>query len=249
MEVAFRSVLFVHAFFGFIGLVAFWFPVFFLKGSRRHIRAGRIFLYSAYLVAGLGFVMALMIFIDPAGARPDEVRGDPADFLSRLSELLFLTFLALITVATVHHGVRVMQTKRDPGSIRTPFHTGLNAAAVLAGVAILAFGITSGEPILIALSPIGFLIGAGDLRYARRPRASRMAHWYEHLGAMLGGGIAFHTAFAVLGLSRFVQYDTKGVMGVLPWIAPTLVGVPATILFERHFRTKFREPKKAITAT
>ncbi len=37
-----------------------------------------------------------------------------------------------------------------------------------------------------------------------------MAHWYEHMGAMIGGGIAFHTALAVFGIQRFIQYSFGG---------------------------------------
>ena len=49
------------------------------------------------------------------------------------------------------------------------------------------------------LSPLGLYVGLKELRYARRPKASRMSLWYENMGAMIGGGIGFHTAFLVSG--------------------------------------------------
>ena len=95
--------------------------------------------------------------------------------------------------------------------------------------------------ILVALSPIGFLVGSGMLRYARGERKERMAHWYEHLGSMLGGGIAFHTAFAVFGIQRFIEYDLSGIVGLLPWILPTIVGTIAITIWTRHYRKKFED--------
>ncbi len=35
---------------GFVGLAAFWVPVFARKGSRAHMRAGRVYTYCAYVV-------------------------------------------------------------------------------------------------------------------------------------------------------------------------------------------------------
>ena len=37
-----------------------------------------------------------------------------------------------------------------------------------------------------------------------------MAWWYEHMGSMLGGGIAFHTAFLVLGAGRLFGLRLDG---------------------------------------
>jgi hypothetical protein len=74
-----------------------------------------------------------------------------------------------------------------------------------------------------------------------------MAHWYEHLGSMVGGGIAFHTAFAVFGIQRFIEYDLSGIVAVLPWVLPTIVGTIAITILTRHYRKKFGDlaPEKA----
>ena len=42
---------------------------------------------------------------------------------------------------------------------------------------------------------------------------------------MIGGGIAFHTAFAVFGAQRLWDYELSGFLGVLPWILPALIGI------------------------
>lgn len=247
MFVAYRSLLLVHVAFGFLGLVAFWVPVFAEKGGRVHVRAGRVFLTSAYVVAGTAFAIALLTVVSPFGTHPEARPADPADLPAVLAELrvieAFLGYLAIITLASVHHGVRAIRNP-DPASLRTPFHTALNAAAMAAGVGVLVLGLTMDHParwILVALSPLGLLIGGSALRYARRPKPSRMAHWYEHLGAMGGGGIAFHTAFAVFGIQRFIDYGLEGLLGLVPWVAPAIVGTVLIALATRRFKARFGE--------
>lgn len=238
-----------HVAFGFFGLAAFWVPIFMPKGGTAHIRAGRVFLWSAYIVGGTAFALAVLTLISPFGTHPEARPADPAGLPEALAELraleAFLAYLAVITIATVHHGVRVMQEKGDPAGIRSPFHTGINVLSILAGAGSLALGLTldhGARWIFVALSPIGFLVGIGALRYARRPKPSRMAHWYEHLGAMIGGGIAFHTAFLVFGIQRFVDYSLEGLLGIIPWVAPSVIGGIGIALFQRHYRRRFEAP-------
>ena len=59
------------------------------------------------------------------------------------------------------------------------------------------------------------------------------------MGATLGAGIAFHTAFAVFGMRRVLELPGTGLLGVLPWILPAAIGVPGTYLWQRHYRRKF----------
>ena len=99
------------------------------------------------------------------------------------------------------------------------------------------------EPVFAALSPIGFLVGRGNLRFARQPYVSRMAWWYEHMGSMLGGGIAFHTAFLVVGAGRLLAVQLTGFDAVIPWIVPSLIGIPATAIWVGYYRRKFREDR------
>ena len=61
------------------------------------------------------------------------------------------------------------------------------------------------------------------------------------MGATLGAGIAFHTAFAVFGMRRFVDLSNAGLLSILPWVLPAAIGIPATSLWQRHYRRKFGE--------
>lgn len=248
MHAAYQGLLLVHVVFALLGLVAFWVPIFARKGGTAHIRAGRVFLYAAYVVAATAVGIVVLTTVSPFGTHPEARPSDPAQISAAVAELriieLFLGYLAIVTFTSVYHGVRTIQAKRETESLRSPLHTGAAWASILAALGILFFAITSDHParwIFFALSPLGLLVGGGALRYARRPAASPMAHWYEHLGAMIGGGIAFHTAFAVFGIQRFVDYSLEGVLGLIPWVLPTLIGVPAIQIWGRHYRKRFGE--------
>lgn len=252
MHTLYQVLIAFHVAAGFIGLVAFWIPVFAPKGKPVHIRAGKVFVYCAYVVAGGALSIALLTVVSPFGTHPAARPDDPARMGEVLAQLrfieAFLGYLAIVTFATVWHGVRVMRSRRQRTPLRTPLHTAVSVIAILSGAAVFYLGFTSDQGtrwLLLALSPIGFFVGLGMLKYARGQRQERMAHWYEHMGSMIGGGIAFHTAFAVFGIQRFIDYDLSGIVGLLPWMLPTIIGTCAIVIWTRYYRKKFGDlPQK-----
>lgn len=245
----YHSVLAAHVACGIVGFVAFWTPAVARKGGAVHVRAGRVFFRATSLVALTGCAMATLLLIDPAAVKPP--RGMPptpealAAYEGRVRLVsAFLFYLLLITFTPVYHGVRVLATRRNPTALRTPFHTALNVAAIAGSAGMVVLGIALNTPVFLFLSPIGALIGFGNLGFARKPYPTPMAWWYEHMGSMLGGGIAFHTAFLVLGAGRLFGVNLTGFTAVIPWILPTLIGVPATAIWTRHYRRKFKEARQ-----
>ena len=224
---------------GFVGLAAFWVPVIAAKGGRWHITAGRIFVRAAYVVLAAAAIalLARTVVMIGDGRTP---LGDP----QRWGFIVFLGYLTAVTFVIIRHGMTVLQHKRNHAAMRTPLNVALAAAAALASVAVITYALIVSPPskiLLLALSPIGILTGGGILRFLRNEPASPRAWFYEHLGAMLGAGIAFHTAFFVFGASRLFDFGLTGWVAILPWIAPTLIGVPATNLWTRHYQRRFGE--------
>jgi hypothetical protein len=247
---AYRLALLVHIVAGIVGFFAFWTPALARKGGNVHVRAGRIFYWCTAAVVTTGLAMAALLWMDPLGIKAHgrtftPARAEEIAWRIRL-HVPFLAYLVLITFAPVHHGRRVLETRREPSLLRTPFHTLLSAVTLAAGVGMLVLGIAARMPIFAALSPIGMLIGFGQLGFARKPYPTPMAWWYEHMGSMLGGGIAFHTAFLVLGLQRVVQLD--GALAVVPWLLPTVVGIPASEIWTRYYKRKFNETGVTVPA-
>ena len=249
----YKLVLSLHIAAGLTGLAAFWTPAFARKGGTTHVQVGRVFYKATWVIALTGLAMAALVLLAPLAVHPraatltaEQVAAAAAR--DRMSAL-FLVYLVLITFAPVYHGVRVLETRGTPEKMRTPFHTALGIAGIAAAGGMIVLALVAREPVFAALSPIGFLSGRGNLRFARQPYTSRMAWWYEHMGSMLGGGIAFHTAFLVIGAGRLLGTQLSGFTAVVPWILPSLVGIPATAIWVAYYRRRFNEDGGSNTAT
>jgi hypothetical protein len=245
MLTTYKIVLALHVMAGLIGLAAFWTPALARKGGVTHVRAGRIFYWCTCAIAGTGVLMAALLLAAPLAVHPPRraVSAERAAMIAREIRLAapFLVYLVLITFAPVYHGVRVLATRRAPEQLRTPFHTVLHLAAIAASFGMVVLGLSTGRFVYAALSPIGFLIGLGDLGFARTPYPTPMTWWYEHMRSMIGGGVAFHTAFFVLGAGRLLGISLDGDWAVVPWLLPTIIGFPASAIWVRYYRRKFRE--------
>lgn len=240
MDLTRQILVWAHIILGFTGLVAFWFPIFSRKGSRLHKRIGRIFVNCGYGVTISAAASCFLAIVQ--GIQHGVLREDPGKF----AMALFLGYLALVTFVTLRHSMRVLEHKKDPAGVSTPLDRGLAAASIGASLGLIVFALNFFESngiLLLALSPIGLNLGWGIFRYAGQQNPSKHAWFYEHISAILGAGIAFHTAFAVFGLQRFLDVSSAGLIGLIPWVMPAAIGIPATSLWIRHYKKKFGELK------
>ena len=246
MRDVYRLVLLAHIACGIVGFFAFWTPALTRKGGRLHMAAGRAFFYATSGIALSGLAITGLLLADPIGIKvshPESLSPDRAAAIVnsvRVSSL-FLLYLVLITFTPVHHGVRVLATRHSPAKLRTRFHTTLNVATLLASLSMVFVGLWVGPLLFLYMSPIGLLIGWGNLQFARKPYPTPMAWWYEHMGSMLGGGIAFHTAFLVLGAGRLSGIQLEGPAAAIPWLLPTMIGVPASAVWTNYYKKRFNE--------
>lgn len=67
--------------------------------------------------------------------------------------------------------------------------------------------------------------------------------------AMLWGGVAFHTAFAVFGSQHLWPHDISAPLAVLHWILLTLISKPTIALWIRHYRLRFAPAKQEPAGT
>ncbi|NKB87639.1 MAG: hypothetical protein GKS06_05410 [Acidobacteria bacterium] len=226
-----------HIIVGFTGLAAWWVPVLTKKGGKQHVFFGKLFALSAYIIgttalAGVSMRMGYALW------QGIDVTQNPETF----GFLIFLAYLGVVTIGITHQAVRVIRTRNDPDSIRTPF---LKALAVLMGVgslAVVTWAVTqwsSVSPVLLALSPVGLLGAHGIYKYMYHRPPEKMAWWYEHMGAMLGAGIAFHTAFLVFGSRVVIDLQIFGAFNWVPWVLPAVIGTIGGSYWEKFYRRKF----------
>lgn len=245
----FQWLRWTHVGAGGLALILFWIPAIAPKGGRTHIRAGWFYVACMSVVVVTALAMSGLAFTIPLAvrriARPLSI-AELADFLrgQRLSAT-FLAYLAGLTLAAGWQGIWAVETKREPKAMRTPFTLALNVVVLVAGLTVLVLGIKYGSGPLIALSPIGPFIAAGNLRYLLRGPQSRMHWWYEHLSSMLATGIAGYTAFLVFGGGRLFPSVARSQLYTIFWVLPALIGVPAIFMTVAYYQRKFKETGRA----
>ena len=167
-----------------------------------------VFALSAYVVAGTA-MLTPQLHIGQALASGASLTDDPETF----GFLLFLFYLGTVTLALTRHAVQTIRTRRDPDSIRTPGHVVIGVIPALGSLCVVIWAIAFWSDIsivMLALSPIGFFVAHDVLTYVYRRSPEARAWFYAHMGAMLGAGIAFHTAFLVFGSRIVISLDVFG---------------------------------------
>jgi uncharacterized membrane protein len=216
-------VLRVHIAGGVAALASLWIPMVASKGGRLHRRAGWVF------VAGMAVVSLTTLAL--SAYRYFFLPPYPA---SRAAAL-FLGYLALLTGAGTYRGIRVLRTRNRTGASRNPIDLGLAAAAVLAGPPVAVVGYRTGFIPLAVFGILGPIGGLLDLRYWLRAPQERMHWWYQHMSAMVATSIAALTAFLVLN-RRHMGF---GLMSIVLWVGPTVIGVPLLRLWVLYYRRLF----------
>ncbi len=231
----------IHIVAGFVGLIAFWIPLFAKKGSINHKRIGKIFINAGYIVVWAGAIsISIKLAMLFSNNEPFTAKADSIGFA------LFLGYLCITTGTILRHGILVLFNKKDPTLMDSFINKTLAYSCLIASGGIIAYGALSGmqSPIILyALSPIGVLTFSQIRRYISQPAQSKQSWWYEHLSSLIISGIAFHTAFAVFGSRAIIDLGLSGSAAIIPWIAPTFIGVPAMIIWEQYYRKKFNDPR------
>lgn len=227
----------IHIGFGFVGLVAFWLPIFARKGGPLHRSAGKVFRWCAIVVLTAAGLAVTGRFVEglASGANLTQYRDGWAF-------LVFLGYLALVTGVSLSHGIAVLRSKQDLTALDTPYRRFIGWASILSSLFVIGWALywRPGNMILLfALSPVGISNGLSVLRVISGRRTEPGLWKLEHLNAMIGCGIAFHTAFAVFGFNQLTGYHLPGAWQVVPWILPAAIGIPATMIWTRRERARF----------
>ncbi len=243
MDTLHEILRYTHIIGGFVGLALFWIPIFSKKGGKAHRQMGKYWTWLARVVV-LSALAGLFLYI------PEIIEKNISP--NNYAFLIFLGYLSVVTYIVVDYGVAVLKTKKDPSQLNTPYWNTMILLSFGASAFIIAFALIvkpESMPVLLALSPIGIGTGLGmrsyikkgSSKYAKKGKGSNKGWLYEHLGSMLGAGIAFHTAFAVFGITRIYDIGLEGMVAVIPWVLPAAIGIPAQYIWTRKYQRKFKE--------
>lgn len=225
----YRTIVLVHILCGVVAVATYWMAGLSRKGSPFHKASGK-----AYLLSMVGIVASSVVLAGFAFAREMYVIAT------------FLGYLVVITATAMALGWLALRRKRDQTAYRGAGYRASAVANVASGLAVLAFGVQQDQPLLMGFSWVGILIGGQMLWRAWKPLAE--AKWWlrEHIGAMLGCGVATHVAFLGIGIRRLT--DALGVqvdLGLMAWAAPVVVSFLAGLWLERKYLAKPVTPPAA----
>jgi hypothetical protein len=241
----FQSLQWMHVAAGSLALILFWIPAIAPKGGRTHIRAGWFYVACMSVVVVTALATSGLVFALPLAVRRIAQPLSPAALSNFVrGQRIFATFLAYLaglTLAAGWQGIWAVETKREPKAMRTPFSLALNVIVLLGGLTVFVLGIKYRSGPLIALSPIGPFVAAGNLRYLLRGPQSRMHWWYEHLSSMIATAIAGYTAFLVFGAARLLPSVARSQLYTIFWVLPALIGVPVIFRTVAYYQRKFHE--------
>ena len=223
--------LYAHVAGGAVALIAFWIPALTKKGAPLHRKAGRVYVRGMSIVLATSLPLSIASFV-----RGNWVVGT------------FLLYLFVITGTALYSGLRALQSKSGPQAYITPMYKATAWATLLGGIAVLVVGVTTKMWLLAGFSLIGLTAGPSAIALIRNPPNDPKFWWYEHLGGMIGTGIAAHVAFLNFGAQRLIAGFDVGSWGMLAWVAPVAIGLIASNRIEAHYRAKF-SPVRATPST
>lgn len=225
----------IHIAAGAVVLALFWAQVFSRKGSPMHVTAGKIYYWAGMVVLLFAAYGVIVVITRAMLAAGPEVISDPY-----FSAVVFLGYLTVVTFAVLEKGRSAIRFRGPSPGARAVFAWLRALFSAAASLALIAYALIYQPPnaiLLFALSPIGLMVAHETLSFQRNGNSYPQRWVAEHMDGMFGSGIAFHTAFFVFGANRVFEpllADTP--LQLLPWVLPTLIGVPATEIWKRRMR-------------
>ena len=227
---AYQIALYIHVTLGALALGSYWIAALARKGSRPHKLAGKV------------YVLVMVGVLVPAIPLAVRVLEKSAVFGA------FFFYLLLITGTAVWEGWFAVRNKRDFARYAGPGFKRIAWANIVGGAVIFGLGLAKLQPILLGFSMVGVLGGRGMLRLAKTGPAHSRWWMGEHLGAMLGCGVATHIAFLQIGLPKLLPMLAGPVMQTTAWLGPLAVAALARVWLGRKYLPAAQSKTLAQTA-
>ncbi|SFW72460.1 DUF2306 domain-containing protein [Chitinophaga sancti] len=202
METLVKILIYIHAFFGGLGLISGIAGIAVKKGSKLHKNSGKAFSYSMFISSLVSLVIARM----------------PGH------ENLFLFLIGVYTIYLVLAGNRALTFKGDIKSSADTIDKTISGTMLGASVLMLLIGIyqltmhKGGNAVLFAFfGGFGLYMTLKDFYTFRVFKEKKNAWLSSHIGRMVAALIASITAFMVAGLhlQTLVMWTLPSVIGTI----------------------------------
>jgi len=227
MEALHDFLLWIHIPAGTLSLILFWIPVLVKKGGKIHRKAGRIYYWCMWIVQ----VTALLLCFTNL-------------MMGNIISASFLGFLAILTGYPLWYSYEILQQKKvwtdTYFKARKMFAWVLFLASMgmVVGAVLLKFQGAGILMIFFGLLGIPAIKDALMKKEAAMKKENRIA---MHIQGTIISGIAAYTAFLSFGGRTLFGDLLPGMLQVIPWIAPTIIGV----IFIRVMKRKYKVKKPA----
>jgi hypothetical protein len=228
----FEVLVALHIVTGATGLVIFWVPVAGRKGGPTHTRFGKLFTYMMLITGCVAVGIASATLVDPTGTHP-QLAGDPIFGDPRMIEGIFgwmMLYLATLTVNLAWHGWLCINNRRDHHANRAWHNLLLQVLLTAASVNCAWRGWELQQPLMVAISGVGFATVATNLWFLYKPNPRPVDRLKEHIKSLVGAGISVYTAFFAFGAVRLMPQ-----LALTPalWSVPLIVGLTLIIYHQR----------------
>jgi hypothetical protein len=213
MENFATTLIYIHAFFGGLGLISGILSIAVRKGNKTHKRAGLVFSYAMILSSLISLVVASL----------------PGH------ENTFLFLIGVFTIYLVLAGNNALKLKPKSKngvhwSAKTVSGIMLGASILMTGIGL--YGIIQQIPnavLFMFFGGFGLFMSIKDFKSFKIYKEQKHAWIISHIGRMVGALIASVTAFIVAGLN----------LGTLiAWVAPSILGTFYIIYWTRKLKNK-----------
>lgn len=224
--------LLAHVAAGAVGLGAMFVPMLAKKGGRLHRRSGWVFVIAMAIVSVTGWGIGLSWMIDPVAVRPPSKPLDAAGLERYVTSLrtagVFFTAIGVLVASSVWQGLVALWQRRTKIEWGNRVDRAFAWSTIVAGIALLAVGLPTLNPVFLGFGVLAVVGAAGDLRFYRQTTRPKNAWLLRHLQAMLGGATAATTAFAVQVVGRTLAETGNDAWMLIAWGLPPALGIVVT---------------------
>jgi len=221
MEFFIQLLLIIHISAGFTSIILFWVPVLSKKGSKLHIKSGKFYVYTMWIVTITAAILSVKNL-----------------FIGRVTTAIFLGFISLITAKPLWHAISVLNRNSNTERLRK-IKLVLNICIVSWAVFMLYYALSTapGHILMYIFAILGLTAIPELVRGANRiiPERNKIQ---IHAVEMTNTAIAAYTAFFAFGGRQFFSSILTGNLMIIPWVLPGVLGTFANIYLVRKYASK-----------